>query len=226
MKLVTVFLFAFLRNGVLLDPAIPSKEDQANVLKCLDEVFQAIRVLVNEEGGVTDTSSVIDIQHMVVQAMNYLLLVEELTLLKLSTTPAENSTCKSNARHLVEKTVVEGEEQLQACLDQALGVIYNNSRSVRTTVSEAMNRGDGFLDALNKCAHKPALQMVSCYKKLMVTDVFPLKVVLVNALDVHKSAHFDSISAKQRSIECVDDVVAKRRDKVEQILNDALKTCV
>ncbi|KAK5639731.1 hypothetical protein RI129_010542 [Pyrocoelia pectoralis] len=219
------------RKALLLYPfmdfisSMPSKEEQANLLKSVEEIFQIIRALVNDEVSATDTSAVIDIQHMVVQAMNYLLLVEELTLLKIFTLKKENSVCYNNATHFMEKSVVEGEEQLQICLDDAINIIYNNSQLVRSTVGEAINQGDGFLVTLNNCSQKPGLQLISCYKKVIATDVFPLKLILVDALNIHKSVHFESILVKQKSIECVDNVLKKQKEKIEQILNDALKTC-
>ncbi|KAK4872355.1 hypothetical protein RN001_014384 [Aquatica leii] len=228
MYVITLTLtVGLLHYGAALDAisAIPSKQDQMNMLNNVKNVFDTIRTTINEERSATDAAAALEIHHTATQAMNYLVLVKDLTFLKIANLKSENSVCQNNVKSSVQKVIREGEELLQICLDEAINNIYNNSQLVATTIGEAMNQGDAFLDALNKCSQKPGLQLISCYKKVIATDVFPLKLILINALNVHKSSHLEVISVKSKSNECVDNVLEVQQEKMNKILDDLSKSC-
>lgn len=60
---------------------LPTRQEQADVLKCAEEVFREVRLLVDDEGRMTDQSSVDDLEKLVKREKDKLCLVEELALL-------------------------------------------------------------------------------------------------------------------------------------------------
>ncbi|KAF5299726.1 hypothetical protein FQR65_LT09355 [Abscondita terminalis] len=201
--------------------SLPSKEEQSKLLKSVEEVFETVRTMVQEERVATDAAAALDMQDLYVQSLNHLVLVKELSLSKLANQKLKNEICEINIKTSIQKVVEEGEELLKICLDNAINNIYNNSEMVTTAIGEAMNQGDAFLDGLNKCSQKPGFQLISCYKKVIAADVFPLKLILINALNVHKSSHLAVISVKRKSAECVENVLKIQQEK----MNEFLKSC-
>ncbi|KAF5279433.1 hypothetical protein FQA39_LY05543 [Lamprigera yunnana] len=210
-----------------LDPIsiIPSRREQIDILKSIQEIVDKIREVVNEEESATIDGNVINLHRNMKHAANYLAVNQELVLLKAVHLQSEECALPSNTTALVYKVVEEGEGLLQICLNDAINNIYNNSQLVTTTIGEAMNQGDAFLDSLNKCSQKPGLQLISCYKKVIATDVFPLKLMLINALNVHKFNHLEIISDKHKSAECVDNVLRRQQEKMSMILKESSKHC-
>lgn len=61
------------------------------MLKCVEEVFSEVRVMVDDEGRMTDQSSIDDLGKLVKREQDKLCLVEELALLsKLQRTSVKN----------------------------------------------------------------------------------------------------------------------------------------
>lgn len=76
-------LMPYLFQSILGAPpnGIPSRQEQADLLKNVEEVFKQVRLMVNDEGKLTDKSAVADLENIVKREQDKLCLVEELALL-------------------------------------------------------------------------------------------------------------------------------------------------
>lgn len=79
------------------------------------------------------------------------------------------------------------------------------------------------LDTLNRCSNKVGLNQISCYKKIITTDVHPLKVILIDAIKKHKVGHLEAISIRNRANECIDIVLENCRNRIVQTVNDSVR---
>ncbi|KAF2887487.1 hypothetical protein ILUMI_18686, partial [Ignelater luminosus] len=160
---------------------IPSKEEQSNLLKNVEQIFNEIRVMVTDESGATDGAVIYDVQKLVDRALDQLSLYEELATFKISCTSNMNDSIPRKELKLkIDAIIQEAESELQGCTNKAAEDINNNSNLVTTTTKGAMNRGQVLLDTLNRCSNKVGLNQISCYKKIITTDVHPLKVILID----------------------------------------------
>lgn len=60
---------------------LPTRQEQADVLLNVEEVFREVRLMVDDEGKMTDRSSIADLEKLVKREQDKLCLVEELALL-------------------------------------------------------------------------------------------------------------------------------------------------
>lgn len=74
---------------------IPSRQEQADLLKNVEEVFNQVRVMVDDEGRLTDKAAIADLEKLIKREQDKLCLVEELALLSKYTSSKSYSR-KSN----------------------------------------------------------------------------------------------------------------------------------
>lgn len=67
---------------MVLNQSIPTKQEQANLLLNVQEVFEEVKLMIKEEAENTDTSFTHEIGLMVKRADYILGLLEEVTLLR------------------------------------------------------------------------------------------------------------------------------------------------
>lgn len=60
---------------------IPTRQEQADLLSAIEEIFKQTKLLVEDEGKQTDKSVVVDIEKIVSREKDKLAVIEELALL-------------------------------------------------------------------------------------------------------------------------------------------------
>ncbi|RZB40266.1 hypothetical protein BDFB_009806 [Asbolus verrucosus] len=199
---------------------IPTKEEQANLLTNVQEVFEQVKVLVNVEANSTDESVVDDINRMVQRAKDKLSLLEELNLTKMSR--GSNSVCMLEYKQIVQKLTHEGTEELKFCIKKGWDDITSNSFYLTNATIYATDRGQNFLDTLYNCSCKPGLKVISCYKEVIAKDVVPVKNMLLAVIETHKLGHFRTIEIRNVANDCIDDIIERYRIKMARVLNEAV----
>lgn len=86
---------------------------------------------------------------------------------------------------------------------------------------KATDRGQSFLDTLSICSKKSGLQQLSCYRKVMLNDVLPVKTMLLDAINTHRNSHSTILSIRNTTNNCVDTVMVKYQALSAQTLADA-----
>ncbi|XP_015839159.1 uncharacterized protein LOC107398675 [Tribolium castaneum] len=200
---------------------IPTKEEQANLLTNVQEVFEQVKILVNVEANSTDKSVVCDINKMVERAKDKLELVEELSLTKMSCT--NNAVCMLDSKQTIQKLTEEGISALKSCIERGSQDVSTNSLNLMNSTVFATECGQNLLDTLYNCSRKPGLQVISCYKDVIAKDVAPVKRMLLGAIEAHKEGHFRTIEIRNIANDCVDQIMEKYQTRIAKVLGDALR---
>lgn len=132
-----------------------------------------------------------------------------------------NSVCAANAKSKIQMLIKDGHTALEACIEQAVQNVTRSSSQVSEMTQKATNRGQSFLDTLSQCSKKSGLQQLSCYRKVMLNDVVPVKKIMLDAINTHKSCHSNLISIRNKTNYCVDEVMVKYQALSAQTLADA-----
>ncbi|KAJ8947973.1 hypothetical protein NQ318_021072 [Aromia moschata] len=208
---------------VSTDTVIPTREEQANLLTNVEEVFEQIKLLTKDEARSTDISVIRDVGLLSERAGYTLKLLEEVAQLRLSS--GSNSVCMLDARPIIARLTAEGRDALGGCLQRGGEDVKVASERVANLTDAALERGQQLLDALRACSRRPGLGVISCYRGIIATDVVPVKRILLGAVEAHKTAHHAAIGARNTANECVDNTVRKYRDLMEEEVRKALR-CV
>ncbi|KAH0808526.1 hypothetical protein GEV33_014266 [Tenebrio molitor] len=200
---------------------LPTKEEQANLLTNVQEVFEQLQLMVNIEANSTDESVVSDINRTVERAKDKLELIEELSLTKMSC--GSNQVCMLESKQIIEKLVEDGAGELEACVSQGSAEVTANSFSLMNTTLFATECGQNLLDTLYNCSRRPGLQVISCYKDVIAEDVAPVKRTLLGAIEAHKEGHFRTIEIRNVANDCVDGVMKRYESRIAEVLKDALQ---
>ena len=217
---------------------IPTKEEQANLLTDVQEVFAPAKLLVDVEANSTDSSVVSDVTKMVERAKDKLHLIEQLSISSKSLpsksrlhsavsgmTFTSNTVCMLESKHDMEKLARLGAAELEACVSGTADAVAANSLTLKNSTGAATQRGQELLDTLYACSRKPGLQVISCYKDVIAKDVAPVKRMLLGAIEAHREGHFRTIEIRDAANNCVDDVIGRYRAKMATALKEGL-SCV
>ncbi|XP_063921548.1 uncharacterized protein LOC135136270 [Zophobas morio] len=202
---------------------IPTKEEQANLLTDVQEVFEHAKLLVDVEANSTDSSVVSDVTKMVERAKDKLRLIEQLSISRMTFT--SNTVCMLESKHDMEKLARLGAAELEACVSGTADAVAANSLTLKNSTGAATQRGQELLDTLYACSRKPGLQVISCYKDVIAKDVAPVKRMLLGAIEAHREGHFRTIEIRDAANNCVDDVIGRYRAKMATALKEGL-SCV
>lgn len=142
-------------------------------------------------------------------------------LVELNCMTSGNSVCASDAKQKIQTIIQEGHTALEDCIKQAIRNVTASSSQVSDMTQKATSRGQSFLDTLSTCSKKSGLQQLSCYRKVMLNDVVPVKTMLLDAINTHRSSHFNVISIRNSTNGCVDDTMVKYQTLSAQTLADA-----
>lgn len=162
--------------------------------------------------------------HSNVGLMKHPLLVyyAKMFLLELMCSSCDNSVTASDAKREIQKLIKEGEYDLDDCIIRATSDIQNSSNEVTGTTGYAMKHGQSLLDTLANCTLKHGLQQISCYKKVMANDVYPVKLTLLQAIEASRDGHLQAISIRNVANDCIDTTLRGYQIQVAQILSKAL----
>lgn len=129
--------------------------------------------------------------------------------------------CASEAKLKIQTLIKDGHTALEECIEQAVENVTRSSTQVLDMTQKATSRGQSFLDTLSKCSKKSSLQQLSCYRKVMLNDVVPVKKMMLDAINTHKSCHSNLISIRDKTNHCVDEVMVKYQTLSAQTLANA-----
>lgn len=132
-----------------------------------------------------------------------------------------NTICAADAKQKIQTIIQEGHTALEDCIKQANRNVTQSSSQVSDMTQKATSRGQSFLDTLAKCSKKAGLQQLSCYRKVMLNDVVPVKTILLDAINTHRTCHSNVLSIRNRTNDCVDAVMVKYQALSAQTLADA-----
>lgn len=121
----------------------------------------------------------------------------------------------------IEGVTREGEKNLHYCVKETTASIHKNTQVVTNASDHAMNKEKHLIEILTKCAKKPVIQQISCYKKAVTSDVFPLKSILINTIQIHKKGHMESIAIRSKAVRCIDETLTNCHNKISEILRNA-----
>ncbi|XP_074036402.1 LOW QUALITY PROTEIN: uncharacterized protein [Leptinotarsa decemlineata] len=207
-------------NDIVLSQSIPTKTEQVNLLLNVQEVFEEVKLLTKDEADLTDKSVVYDVELMVKRAEYIMELLEKITLLRLSCD--SNSVCMLEARPVIHQLSKDGRHDLRICTEKASSDITTSSDRLANVTNAAMDRGQELLDALGECSKKSGLQVIACYRNIILTDVESVKKTLLEAMDVHRKTHFKAVEIRRAAGICVDDTVKNIRNIMETVLKEAM----
>ncbi|KAJ8981631.1 hypothetical protein NQ317_000859 [Molorchus minor] len=191
-----------INNLVASDSAIPTQAEQADLLLNVQQVFEEIKLLIKDEALSTDISVVKDIELLVERANYTLNLLEEMVQLRLSS--GSNVVCMLDFRSIIERLATDGRDTLKDCLLKGSEDIRSSSNELGNVTNAAIAHGQQMLDS------PEGLQQ---------------EIRTGRAIEAHRTAHFKAIGIRAIANECVDDVVRKYRDLLEDGLQRALR-CV
>lgn len=132
-----------------------------------------------------------------------------------------NSICASDAKQKIQNIIQEGHTALEECIKQAIKNVTQSSSQASDMTQKATSRGQSFLDTLSKCSKKSGLQQLSCYRKVMLNDVVPVKTMLLDAINTHRRCHSNVIAIRNKTNVCVDEIMIKYQALSAQTLADA-----
>lgn len=125
-------------------------------------------------------------------------------------------------RPIIKEIAAEGKKDLQSCITQTSTKIEVCQSNLSNVTSSALERGQLLLDDLGECSRKNGLAVVPCYKKIIATDVVPVKLKLLEAIEAHKKANSEILETRKVANMCVDENLKKYRDLMEKALKDAI----
>lgn len=129
---------------------------------------------------------------------------------------------KINVRKLIEKSF----SSLEKCREDALKDSNANLVEVRKTIEETLNKGQLFLDSLSECSKGPLLQLVPCYRGIILKDVIPTKMALLSGIQGHKTGYERMIEIRDKANECVDETVAICHKRINSLAGKSIDTTV
>lgn len=160
---------------------------------------------------------------------NFLLLISfnqlhAVTLLSFAGLSCDgNSVCSLDAQPTIEQLTKDGKDAVRSCTVLGIAEIAGSSDQLASATNAAIARGQVLLDDLGACSRKSGLAVISCYKRIIATDVVPVKNILLGAVEAHRTAHFKALEIREKVGLCLDDTVARFRDLLEGSLGEALR---
>ncbi|XP_049823152.1 uncharacterized protein LOC126265495 [Aethina tumida] len=207
-------------NFTSIGSGFPTTQEQVSLLSNVQEVFEQVRTVVADETQATDESVATDVEGLVNRGREILMLYQELVISRI--TAFSKSSCATGPIEKTRESVKEGRVLLNGCSQTAIENVIESSLHTKNTTNAAMVRGQELLDELGKCSKKPAFQLVPCYKRIIDTDVVPVKKALLEAINGHKLWHMKAIEIRNEAAECVDTIVEGYKVMVDRHLKNAL----
>lgn len=126
---------------------------------------------------------------------------------------------KETAKNAINTLIEEGFSSLDKCKQSTVNKVEENSLKMRQLTTEALGKGQAFLDSLSDCSKRPILQLVPCYRGIILRDVLPTKTALLSGIHGHKTAHARTVELREEANQCVDDLVITYKQNVKTIVN-------
>ncbi|KRT86563.1 hypothetical protein AMK59_267 [Oryctes borbonicus] len=217
----TIYVFFYIYQIALggKPMGIPTQQEQINLLTNVQEVFDNIKMLVNDEGISTVSFVSEDAEKIIRRNQDHLKLAEEIAIIKLSN--LENQNCTHQKKTTIKKNTEECLLLLKSCGSTITNEIKDTSSKVTNITSFAMEDGQSFLDSLRNCASISKLQLIQCYRNIISEKVTPLKELLLEAIRSHKSGNLESTLIRSTASDCVDDILRMYKEKVSYLLTEA-----
>ncbi|CAH1968123.1 unnamed protein product [Acanthoscelides obtectus] len=201
--------------------SIPTQTEQANLLRDVNEVFELLKLAADEESDIVLKSVEHDVDLIEKRASYTLGLLERIILMRLSCDA--NSISSLDYRPHIKTVKLEGVAALTACSASSLDRVRSGAAHLKNITTHAVSSGQGVLNKLDACSKKSGLAVIACYRNIIVNDVTPVKVALMDTIKTHKEKCSEVAAIRNDVNKCVDMTVEQYRSLLEVELEKALR---
>ncbi|VEN49179.1 unnamed protein product, partial [Callosobruchus maculatus] len=134
-----------------------------------------------------------------------------------------NSVSSLDARPHIKTLKAEGVTAISACTAPSLDRVRSGTTHLKNVTAQAVSHGQSVLDKLEACSKKSGLAVIACYRNIIITDVKPVKLALMDAIRIHKEKCADVAALRNDVNKCVDMTVEKYRGLMEVELDKVLR---